>query len=283
MLPVRALGTHFPLGIRLHTSQSRAATGRLWTAVVLFVAALVAGAVARWTALSFRPMHTDEAVQAQVFLAPMLEGQPYHYDSVDGHGPLLVYSTRVLCALTGTHTYAELSERLLRMTPALYSLGILLALLLIADGLGRMAVSCAALFTALSPMMVYYGRYYIMETPLVLFSLLAIAGVWRYAVSRQPAWLALAGAAIGLMHATKETFLIPLIAGTLAMLAVQALEYFFAGAGISIGNRKHRVGQFTTHDPSGARGVDCGPCFFRALLRVFSAVRDNSSIPSRAT
>lgn len=223
--------------LRLNTSHSRAAAGQLSTAVALGILALVLSLITRFALLDHRVMHTDEAVQAEIYLAPMLNGGAYEYRGADGHGPLLVYSTRVLCWLTGVGSPSELNESLLRITPALYSVALVLLVWLMADGLGRGATAWASLFTALSPMMVYYSRYYIMEVPLVFMTTLAIAAGWRYSVSRHPAWMVVAGAAVGLMHVTKETFLIQLIAGGLALLATRAFELVLSGTGYGRINR----------------------------------------------
>ena len=75
----------------------------------------------------------------------------------------------------------------------------------------------AALFTAVSPAMVFYSRYYIHEVLLVFFTFLALAAGWRYWRSRKIGWALLAGAGVGLMHATKETFVITLAAAALAL------------------------------------------------------------------
>ena len=100
----------------------------------------------------------------------------------------------------------------------------ILLLPLVADGLGRNATLWAALFTAVSPAVVFYSRYYIHEILLVFFTFLALAAGWRYWRSRKIGWALLAGAGVGLMHATKETFLITLVAAALALGLEPALE-----------------------------------------------------------
>ena len=65
--------------------------------------------------------------------------------------------------------------------------------------------------------MVFYSRYYIHEILLVFFTFLALAAGWRYWRSRKLGWALLAGAGVGLMHATKETFVITLAAAALAL------------------------------------------------------------------
>ena len=53
------------------------------------------------------------------------------------------------------------------------------------------------LLISISPMMVYYSRYFIMEAPLVLFITLSIAAMWRYSQGGGRWWLVLAGLALG--------------------------------------------------------------------------------------
>jgi uncharacterized protein (TIGR03663 family) len=65
---------------------------------------------------------------------------------------------------------------------------------------------------------VFYSRYYIHEILLVFFTFLALAAGWRYWRSRGIGWALLAGAGVGLMHATKETFLITLFVAALALV-----------------------------------------------------------------
>jgi len=92
--------------------------------------------------------------------------------------------------------------------PVLFGAGLVLLVGLMWDGLGRAAALVAALFTAISPAMVYYSRYYIQEMLLVFFTFLALAAGWRYVRSRSVWWALVAGAAVGLMHATKETWIL---------------------------------------------------------------------------
>src|SRR5206468_4093392 len=105
----------------------------------------------------------------------------------------------------------------LRLLTVLFGVGLILLLPLIADGLGRGATFCAAVLTAVSPAMVFYSRYYIHEMLLVFFTLLALCAGWRYIRSRKLGWALLAGAAIGLMQVTKETFIFTLVAAVLAL------------------------------------------------------------------
>jgi len=106
------------------------------------------------------------------------------------------------------------------MTLAMNLLQILLLVLLaplVSDGLGRRGAAWAALFTAVSPALVYYSRDYIHETLLVFFTFLSLAAGWRYWRARRLGWALLAGAGLGFMAATKETFVLSLAAAALAL------------------------------------------------------------------
>jgi uncharacterized protein (TIGR03663 family) len=185
------------------------------SAVVVLLAGL---ALALWSrSLDQRPMHNDEAVNGIKF-RQLWEHGGYKYDLNEHHGPSLYYATLALGRLTRAPKDSDqFTENRLRFTTILFGVGLILLLPLIADGLGGRATIWAALFTAVSPAMVFYSRYYIHEVLLVFFTFLALAAGWRYWRSRKPGWILLAGAGVGLMHATKETFLITLAAAALAL------------------------------------------------------------------
>jgi uncharacterized protein (TIGR03663 family) len=175
-------------------------------ALALFV--IVIGALGlRLPQLDLRPMHADEAVHAHKF-RDLWEKGKYTYDPDEFHGPTLPYSTLVVARLLGGSDYNQLNASTYRIVPVLFGIGAILLFWLIADGLGRGAILCAAVFAAVSPAMVYYSRYYIHEMLLVCFTLLVLGAGWRYVKSGRLAWSLLAGVGLGLMHATKETFVL---------------------------------------------------------------------------
>jgi uncharacterized protein (TIGR03663 family) len=88
----------------------------------------------------------------------------------------------------------------------------------VADGLGRRATLCAGVLIAVSPAMVFYSRYYIHEMLLVFFTLLALGAGWRYTRHPRRRWAMLCGAALALMQATKETFVLSIMAAVGAWL-----------------------------------------------------------------
>jgi uncharacterized protein (TIGR03663 family) len=186
----------------------------LWGVLLAFGLALAL----RCPSLDERPMHNDEAVNAVKFGRLWTQGA-YKYDPNEHHGPSLFYATLAVARLTSTPDFIHLSEVKLRLITVCFGVGLILLLPLMADGLGRNATIWAAIFTAVSPAMVFYSRYYIHEMLLVFFTLLALASGWRYWRSRKPGWTLLAGLGIGLMHATKETFVITLVVAVLGLTA----------------------------------------------------------------
>jgi len=178
--------------------------------------ALAAALLLRCAPPEVRPLHNDEGVNAIKF-AGLWSGRGYQYDPNEHHGPALPYASLVLARLTGARSLDDFSDRWLRALDVLFGAGLILLLPLLADGLGRGATLSAAGLIAVSPAMVFYSRYYIHEMLLVFFGLLAVAAVWRYTRAPRWEWALAAGAAVGLMQATKETFLINLIAAGMAL------------------------------------------------------------------
>jgi uncharacterized protein (TIGR03663 family) len=193
--------------------------GRVLVAVFL---ATVAALTLRLPRLGERPMHNDEGVNAIKFRA-LWQHNSYKYDPTEFHGPSLYYATLALERLTGAPHFEQFTEARLRVVTVLFGAGLILPVLLLVDGLGKTASIWAALLMAVSPAFVFYSRDYIHEMLLVFFTFLAIASGWRYWRTRKIPWALLSGAGVGFMWATKETFVITLVALGLAL----ALNHFW--------------------------------------------------------
>lgn len=180
----------------------------------VFLAAILLAAALRLPGLALRPMHADEAVHADKF-GILLEGGGYAYDPSEYHGPTLYYLTLPSAWLQGARRYVEIDEVTLRAVPA--ALGVALVAAHVGAGafLGTAGAAVAALLVAISPAMVFYSRYYIHETPLVLFSFGVLLAACRYLRRPGAAPALLTGACVGLMHATKETA--PLALGSMLL------------------------------------------------------------------
>lgn len=174
---------------------------------VIFGAILLAAIALRFPHLTSRPMHTDEAVHAIKF-GTLLERGTYHYDPQEYHGPTLNYFTLLPAWIASEHTLQQVTEVTLRVVPAVFGVLLVVVLIMYRSGLGWPAWVIAALLTAISPAMVYYSRYYIMEILLVVFLAGIIGAGYQYLRHRSAGWAMAAGAFLGLAYATKETWII---------------------------------------------------------------------------
>lgn len=171
---------------------------------------LLATGIALWfrvVRLEERLMHSDEANQAYK-TGELIDGGTYVYNPELYHGPTLYYLTLPVAKLCGAESFKETREATFRIVPALFGTLLVLLLWAIRHELGRGPVVWAAFLTAVSPAMTYYSRYYIQEMLLVFLTFGVIIAGWRYAKSGKLGWALLAGACVGLMHATKETCVI---------------------------------------------------------------------------
>jgi uncharacterized protein (TIGR03663 family) len=214
---------------------------------LLVIFAIIAVVIAAWYRLpdlGLRPMHTDEAILGTKFVT-MCEVGHFDYDPSDYHGPVLHYLTHIVGSVVGWESFAKVTDAQLRLVPALIGVLLVACTLLLHNGLGRTATIVAMLLTAVSPMMVFYSRYYIMELPFVLLLLLFIASCWRYNSTEWIPWLGLAGISLGALHATKETFAINLVAMGLGWIGAQALSEGFTNRNrslfLSLGRNRHVV------------------------------------------
>jgi uncharacterized protein (TIGR03663 family) len=181
------------------------------------IIALALGAYYRLPLLDERPMHTDEAILAMKSAEFQSHG-PFSIrpQGLSRTGPALCHTR--WSKLAGWGDSSTWTEAQLRTVPVICGLLLLLSTLLLRDALGRYAAGLAMLLISISPMMVYYSRYFIMEVPLVLFITLSIAALWRYSQGGGRWWLVVAGFSIGMQHATKETFVINVVAASSASL-----------------------------------------------------------------
>jgi uncharacterized protein (TIGR03663 family) len=200
-----------------------------WRSRGLFLAPVVLAAALRLPDLADRPMHADEAIHADKF-GTLLEGGGYAYDPAEFHGPSLYYLTLPSAWLQGARRYVEIDEVTLRVVPAALGIALVAAHLGTTAWLGTAGAVVAALLAAVSPAMVFYSRYYIHETPLVLFTFGAMVAGGRYLRARRGLSAIGAGACLGLAFATKETSALA-IACLFVALGLTRLDDHWRGRG----------------------------------------------------
>lgn len=170
---------------------------RLSKTDILGLAILALAVVFRFQDLPLRPFHHDEGVNG-FFLTRLLREGAYRYDPSNYHGPTLYYFTLPVVALFG------LSDATVRGTTAFFGALTVLGLWRFLSPLGSVFALTSMVLLATSPGAVFFSRYFIHESLFVAFTLAALA----LAPSRrgQESWRFIgAGAALGLLFATKET------------------------------------------------------------------------------
>jgi len=227
-----------------------------WAALALLLA--VAGGLAlRLPKLDARPLHNDEGVNA-IKVAALWEHGDYKYDPHEFHGPTLYYSSLPFLWTGSAKNSDALDATRLRLITIAFGIALILLLPLFADGLGSTATAFAAVFAAVSPAMLFYSRYYIHEMLLVFFTLLTLAAGWRYWRSRRMGWAVLAGAGLGLMFATKETFVLSIGAMLVAAAATFAWNRWWT---------KQSLPSDTSADPTMCFGQTFRGCLAKTLPR----------------
>jgi uncharacterized protein (TIGR03663 family) len=210
-------------------------------------------------------MHCDEAVNADR-LGTLLDQGRYEYSTVDYHGPTLIYLAAAAARVQGMGRYVDLNETALRSVPALLGVLLVAAHFLLVPYLGLPAAACAALFTAVSPAMVYYSRYFIHETLLIFLTFCAMLALFAYFRRASAARAMAAGALFGLMYATKETTIIilscMLLAGVFCGRATPAFRHFLIAAGSALLMAVLFMSSFLTHP----RGIVDSVLAYRTYL-----------------
>lgn len=172
------------------------------------IAVLLLAALLRFWDLESKPPHFDEGINGW-FADGMKNTGFYDYDPSNYHGPLHFYAVYLSQSLFGRSLFA------LRLPAVLPAIGIVGAFFLFRPFFGRPAVLIAALLAAVSPALVFYGRYSIHESWMTLANMMFFAGflgLWKLGDLRSLLWC-LAG--VTGMILSKETWIIQI--GTLAL------------------------------------------------------------------
>jgi len=183
----------------------------LFPALILLLAAII-----RVAFLDIKPPHFDEGINGW-FCDQMAKTGYYAYDPTNYHGPLHFYVLFVSLHLFGRNLWA------LRLPVVLASLLTMFWIFLFRPFFSRTVCYLAALGMAISPGFIFYDRYSIHESWLVLFLIVTFWGILGISTSREPRYFW--GFILGLsgMILTKETYIIHLAAFAAAGLVLSRL------------------------------------------------------------
>src|ERR1700733_4012982 len=168
----------------------------LFPVLILLLAALV-----RFASLDLKPPHFDEGINGW-FCDQMTKNGYYSYDPTNYHGPLHFYVLFVSLKLIGRNRWA------LRLPGVLASLVAIFWIFLFRPFFSRTVCYLAAFGMAISPGFIFYDRYSIHESWMVLFLIVTFWGILGISTSREPKYFW--GFILGLtgMILTKETYII---------------------------------------------------------------------------
>ena len=125
---------------------------------------------------------------------------------------------------------AEMETWMLRLVPVIFSAATLLAIVFLSRALPPGGGICMALLLAASPAFTFYSRYFIQESLLVFFTFTAILFGWRYTERNSTLNAIGLVVSLALMHATKETAALALVAMVFALVTTLAWRFGPRGA-----------------------------------------------------
>ncbi len=227
----------------------------------IFIAITLLALAIRLPRLGERPMHTDEAVNAFI-TGNLLAGETYKYDPQDKHGPALFLFAKPITQLCGAKHFSELTETQLRLTPVLIGSAMILLFGFGVEAFGFTACLVAALLFAVSPLPVYYSRYFIHETLFVTATFGLMLTGWHTLKNNSWSFAALTGLCAALLLACKET----------------AVIHFFALAGaafiIWLMNRRQALASTKTFAVAGVVFLTATVLLFTWFGQNFGALAD---------
>ncbi|MGQ9752771.1 MAG: flippase activity-associated protein Agl23 [Thermoanaerobaculaceae bacterium] len=146
--------------------------------------------------LEARPPHHDEAIHGH-FARELLHRHSFRYDPTY-HGPLQYFVLAGLFALFGENDFV------LRLYAAFSGAALTAAPALLRRVVGIRSALAMGLLVAISPNFLYFSRFARNDVPVVLFTALALAFLWRRRRNRAGGLLE-AGVFLGLHAVSKET------------------------------------------------------------------------------
>ena len=170
-------------------------------------AGLVAATVAsRFFDLGARAMGHDESLHA-IFSFRLLQSGAYRHDPTY-HGPLLYHVNAAVYWLLGA------SDTTARLVPGVAGVGVVAAMLMFRRYVGHAGAWLAGCLAAISPTLLFYGRYLREDIYVAFLALVWVHAAFRYLDDRRARWLAVVTVAAALSFLVKEsTFIFGPIVG----------------------------------------------------------------------
>ena len=162
--------------------------------------------LSRFYLLDHNPIHADEATGASI-LAQRLEQGHYQFNPQHFHGPLLSACAAQVAILFQENTWLDLQLKTIRVMPALCGLGMTMLPFFYRKLLGNRCSLLASTLLISSPLISYYNRLYIHESLLATLALWGTLQLISYLQKPSKPKAIILGILIGLMFATKASFI----------------------------------------------------------------------------
>ena len=221
-------------------------------------AILLLATILRLWELDLKPPHFDEGINGW-FVDQMRVNGFYKYDPENYHGPLYFYGLFISLSLLGRNLWA------LRLPAALASIAAVWMALRFDRYFGKGSARLGALALTLSPAAVFYGRYAIHESWMVLSLMITawgILGLWKEG-GRRDLFATVAGVTMQLL--IKETALIHSVCFILAAGVLVLWERLFSSQSILPPAMRH----WTARDLLWCAGISVFALFFFLLRNIF--------------
>ncbi len=203
------------------------AVARRWTPTVEQVAYAVIAVLAivsRLWALGDRALHHDETLHA-AYSWYLFSGRGYMHDPLL-HGPLLYHLGAFFFFLFSDN------DTTARLSAALFSIALTLSPILLRPVIGRPAALIASIYLLISPVALYVGRFFRHDIYSVVFEILVLVAIVRYAADPRPRWLYLGAAALALMLTNQETTYLYILIMAAPLAAIFCWQVYRPGLAI---------------------------------------------------
>lgn len=181
---------------KISTSPAVKSISLTWEHAV-YILILVLSVITRLWAVGERALHHDETLHAEYSFS-LFSGYGFVHDPLL-HGPFLYIMGAFSYFLFGD------SDATARLSPALFSIALGMTPFLLRNEIGRSGALFASVIMLFSPVFLYIGRFFRHDIYAVLFEVLVLISLIRYARRRDPRWLILGAVTFSLMLTTLET------------------------------------------------------------------------------
>jgi len=164
---------------------------------VVFLVILALSILSRFYGLGDRALHHDETLHAD-YSYSLYAGLGFVHDPLL-HGPFLYIMGAISYFFFGDSDYTA------RVSPALFSVALGMTPFLMRRELGRTSAIIAAVVMLCSPVFLYIGRFFRHDSYAVLFEVLVLISIVRYARTRDARWLIVGALAFSFMLTDLET------------------------------------------------------------------------------